>query len=343
VALWLLPATGAIVAVALGSVWLWANLPITRFERQASANPGWFWLLVRANFTKVLLVQMLLAAWAGSQLSWPYLFLLGWTLLMGDSHRVWLSSLPLSRRALLWAMLAPLLGSLLLGIFAGFDQRSVAPAYATGDNLPPLPNDSYVDVRGTRAPPIRSPWGESVQPPEMPVLKSNGVRALAYDPYFVGPSNSERFAAWQFAREAHDVYGIELSKDSLRIVLRGRLEPLADQPRMRILTAAFATALLLFFALLGLVCKGPRASFALSWLQAVPWWAGLLPTAIFFSGAGPGGGWRQWMLFQVSPSLPHHNFLMTAILVAALAPLYWLLEIVFRQIEFPDKKAQTNA
>ena len=89
--------------------------------------------------------------------------------------------------------------------------------------------------------------------------------------------------------------------------------------------------------------EGPRASFALSWLQAVPWWAGLLPTAIFFSGAGPGGGWRQWMLFQVSPSLPHNNFLMTAILVAALAPLYWLLEIVFRQIEFPDKKAQTNA
>jgi hypothetical protein len=179
-----------------------------------------------------------------------------------------------------------------------------------------------------------------------------GAPEFIYNPYWVHPENSRRFAEWQFARETRDIYGRALTPESAAAASKAGLKPVAQQPRMQFLTLAFGAALLLAMALLDAIWQWhkllglPRVVRA--WLHPVVLpFAMSMGVSLFVPKKSASfdwlGGFIQAKLMRLSALLPHNNLLMAAIVLAALAALYGALETVFNQVEFPTKDPQEKA
>ena len=130
----------------------------------------------------------------------------------------WLYALPVRRSALLFLFVLPLLLSLAAGYSIGmhrdrwFGERIyVLPSQAWPPttertnckmwNIVP-PVEFWKPAQDDKAPMLQAPWGETFQPP---ISIVQGVRI--YNPYAVGPKNSQRFFDWQFAHATLDAYG----------------------------------------------------------------------------------------------------------------------------------------
>jgi hypothetical protein len=269
----------------------------------------------------------------------------------------WLFALPVHPRILLSAILLPLVLTFAGGYLVRVHLPSFPTPYATGiwvrasQGLPAsshyrqdpdcktwnvLPSlDFWVPVKGGKAPLMKAPWGETYQPP---VFHESGFDV--FDPYAVGCGNSERFLDWQFNRAAIAVFGRPVPRRKDECCYVGDFNVVVTSLRTQFVTVAAMTGFGMFAMIVVLVNNGHRfrrlgrpvritimslvlaAGFAVVMLDA---WDKLVLT--------------QW----VSWALPSSLFGAIAATIPLLAILYWILDILFRQVEIVDKPEPSTA
>jgi hypothetical protein len=335
---------GAAAAMALIGIWIaitWATPKSATDGSVGTARAHWLWPLLKSGLSWRLLFVVPIAAWLGLRVNWGTVPFLGFFLMTDRLRQPWLLQLPMSRRALLWGMLLPVIVPFLAGMAAGYIRTPRAPSAQ-------VPLDYYVSTPDPATAEVRSPWGETARPPTQLISAMFGPIMYFYNPYWVGPDNSPRFAEWQFARETRDIFGQALTAEAIPAAIRAGLKPLPQQPRMEFLTMAFGAAVLLAMALAGALRQWHRLSGMPRVVRAMLHPFGL-PFALiggqsfFFvvsRASDPLGAFIQGRLLRLSAALPRNDILMTAVVLAALAALYLALETIFNQVEFPGRKTQ---
>jgi uncharacterized protein YunC (DUF1805 family) len=270
----------------------------------------------------------------------------------------WLWSFPLSRRALLWLNLLPVLLPLLVSqalynrcysYISDRTPRLSGPEWGyfagwTGSRTPnvAMPLEYWSIAPGGRVPEVRAPWGEISKPQSYSLP---GV--TIYNPYAVGPGNSSRFLEWQFGRAAQAVYGRQMSVRAYQYARSSparlsQLRPISMQLRFQILEIAAMLALV--FAVQWL--NGCGAVARLRWRPLnylVEWLPMLLPFLLIavdlLSPLHGLGNNSQALIYAglswLSRALPDGlwSAVGAAILLAALP--YWALERQARRWEIP--------
>jgi hypothetical protein len=331
----------------LAKLW-WTYIPEWHWQSARSLR-GSIWPPLRFLWNWWTLILIPLFCLFGLEQSWVSLLMCCFFFMTTGAVDPIVRALPISRRHLLWALLAPTAIPFLIGIafsnlyipqrtIADFRHQAGDSGYRSYDGNPPgliVPQYLFRESPVLPIPPVVSPWGESATP--LPSLV--GRFTAIYDPYWVWTSNSNRFFEWQFARATRDIYGKPLLPKDLPAALADGLVPLTRQPRMVILKIAFGAALLLFIALLPVMSNWhrlrriPRPLLLLTPL--------LLPVAaigsITFLAPFSPDVYADRFLLHLSAILPSNLAFTIPILIVALAPLYWAVEAVFNQAEFPDK------
>jgi len=304
------------------------------------------------------LVIIPLAAWLGLDSSWSLLPFAGLFLGHLTVQHPYLLGLPISRRHILWAILAPVIVPYLIGSafsprfqgpdrIANFTQPSPKSSWREFYGNPPgltVPLYYFQTYETQQTPPrIVAPWGESAQPTPSTATYNGGSYQVTYDPYWVGPENTDRFFEWQFARATRTIYGKPFTPPQLRVALRAGLRPVTEQPRAQVVRMAFGTALLLTLGLLSALSNWYRLRAVPRRLRALlPFW---LPMIALIVAATLAPmlllTFVPRLLVGLSALLPSNFALMTLVLLAALVPLCWALETVFQEIEFSDKSKET--
>jgi hypothetical protein len=223
----LAPVSGLISVLIFGWTWSYlprvadgewkpkrAEIPVARFSR-ARRNAWWLYNWKDVVWMGIVFLQTIFGIWFNAMLFF-------WSLSIQTREYIrWMDSLPVNRRFLLAARLAPPLIALALGYVAAMEfgwgsswnrqltlttsqqwpPDSESPAQCRMSNVQP-PIDYWRPARNRRAPVIQAPWGESFQPPVVHVF---GLEV--YDPFAVGCDNSQRFSDWQYERASLAVYG----------------------------------------------------------------------------------------------------------------------------------------
>jgi len=351
---------------ALGTfLWTWRTVPktfqsapleVSRAEKAAgaassdrqSAYPwrpvlrtvfpwGGFWIIVP-------FVMMLLGAFR------PYIFIFAGGAWQSARPAVrWLFTLPVSRRVILNGILFSVLFSFGGGYLVSIQLPSIpTPAFRgiwvrpyqelpqwsgsheaaeckTPNVLPSL--DFWVVAKGGQVPRIEAPWGETFQPP---VFRKAGFDIL--NPYAVGCENSERFLDWQFSRATEAVYGRPLPRDKDESWQTGHV--VVTSLRTQFVNVAFIAASAMLAMMVALLndwrgfrrISGP----ARITLMSLPVGAGITVMLLDSANKLPVTQWMSWVLPQSLPA---------AILLAIvpLAVVYWLLDVLFREVELVDR------
>jgi hypothetical protein len=358
--------TGVAASPLLGKL-CWTYWSEWEERRSGSIRPAVgrpIWPLLRMICSLQALAVAPLAYLVGRNPSWTMLpFAAMFLMTLGRSQR-YLMALPVSRRGLLLGKLLPVLIPLLAGIPYGYrvghlnwNMPSI-PSSDTSDwrhysGNPPgveVPWDYFRRLDGPSPPEIVAPWGETAQARSQKFTQMVGPPLAAYNPYAVWHKNSDGFFEWQFGRATRAIYGKSLRPDELPAAIRAGLKPVTEQPRMEILNMAFAAASLLVIGLLSAMsrCYYSRhlPEFMRSMLKplGLPL-IGMFAVAFFVpsfsANFDPVAARVQPLLFRLSALLPANLIWMTLLLLAALATLYWALETVFNQVEFPDKPKET--
>ena len=322
-------------APCLAKLW-WTYLPEWHWQRSRSLR-GFIWPPLRFLWNWRTLVIISLYCLFGLEQSWVSLTICYFFFLPPVDPIV--RALPISRRQLLWAMLGPSAIPFLIGIgfshlyipdktIAVFDHPTNQTGYRSYTGNPPGLNIPQYLFSESPAP-VVAPWGESATPSPNQVWSLRAV-AMLYNPYWVSPTNSDRFFEWQFASATRDIYGKPLLPKELPAALAQGLVPLTRQPRMLVLKIAFGAACLLLITLLSVMsnwrrlCRIPR-----SLLVSGPF---LLPAAGIMAI-------QLLALFTFNDYIDRFLLKLSnpALMIAILAPLYWAVEAVFKQVEFPDK------
>jgi hypothetical protein len=310
--------------------------------RVASDHPIWPLLQVLCSWRT--LATVLFAFWVGFNRSWGTLFLTGFFLQVDRLPNSSVLGLPISRRSILAARLLPAILPFFIGVaFDNHWQRSdgivsltlpsewSAPPQLYGLQIPP-----DFSRESDTPPPIVAPWGEAAQS-----LPTGNL----YNPYWVSPFNSERFAAWQFARATRAVYGKTLRPEELGPALRAGLRPITGQPRFKLLRmgvgAAWFVAVSLFAAL-GIWRRFNLNSRFIAGALKSSMQPALFILASIIARAWPRGPRLQFWLIRLSAILPANIGLMTLLLLAVIGTLYWGLETIYSQVEFLDKPKETE-
>jgi hypothetical protein len=262
----------------------------------------------------------------------------------------WLDSLPLSHRRRLLINLIPALviavGGTAFGLRLATDNYPVGvgdeATLADGRVGTPdveLSLEYWKHARGSTAPVIESPWGETFRPA---IVSMFGY--TLYNPYSTGPNNSQRFFDWQFERATELVYGQRLNSRRLYAAKKAGLRPITARARMRILNLAAVTLLLLVLIFLREIFRWRRVrqlsrlarGLLMATAIALPLGAIL---ALSFIPISRGGGVAivqhlvQWLLFRVSALLPDNLLALTVAAAVPVVLMYWLLERLFAQTE----------
>jgi hypothetical protein len=172
----------------------------------------------------------------------------------------WLFTLPYSRRSILLMLLAPALIALaFVGLSGNLWARLQARAGMVRVGYGPRWNRADPGGTGTRnvqvpytfwrwsadpLPVIQAPWGEKAEPQPY-----NLLGYALYNPYAVGPENSQRFLEWQFERATQDIVGRSIPLAESETLKTMRLLPITQRPANQLL----ATIFLLSIGLLELV------------------------------------------------------------------------------------------
>jgi hypothetical protein len=278
----------------------------------------------------------------------PYLFLIfsagAW---QAARPRVrWLFALPLPPRVVLAAVFLPLILSIDAGYLISVHVPSFPAPYMrglsvrssqiyNGDRIPDckMPNvlpswEFWVRPRNGVSPLIHSPWGETFQPP---VIREFGFQV--YNPYAVGCGSSDRFFDWQFNRATSAVYERPIPPDKDIRMITGYRVVTSLRTQFVNLMAYSVIALLAMivsiavdgyrFRRLPRVVRGTLISIAVA--------AGAVAMML---DAGDKLNLTQWLAW----ALPQSTALLAAVAIPVLALLYWLLDMLFRQVELVDKR-----
>lgn len=132
--------------------------------------------------------------------------------------------LPVSRVLLLRWLLLPGIAALVIGglIGAAVDHWRTRPAealvldawtevYGSGLRVPP---DVWEPVWGAAPAAVEAPWGESVAPESVELVR--GLPLRLWKPYTTVPGSSADFVAWQVARAVARVHGVIIPADTIR-------------------------------------------------------------------------------------------------------------------------------
>ncbi len=266
----------------------------------------------------------------------------------------WLLALPISPRALLAIVLAPILlafvGGCVLAVHLPWYPRPSGVEIRLSSSQGPLrgspgddsckmlnitpPTDYWVPLtKSGSAPLIRSPWGETFQP--------SSYRLYGFDvfnPYAVGCGNSQQFFEWQFARATDATFG--------RSVSRAEYERLGHGLSTMVVTR-FREQAVNIFGLVGLVLLAMLMMLLDSWnrLRRIPRPARFVPLC-FLSIAVSGSMFlsqdlntSQWLSWALPANLP----VAISLLALTLAALYWGIDKLFGQAEFVDKLQSPTA
>jgi len=312
------------------------------------------WRLVFANILSshpAWLLQFVIIGMSPAS-KWPYAMgatlwgILGLVWVSTRAKTRWLAALPVPPGRLLACILVPAL----LAVSAGYELGLRIPAIAdtmergvlvtsSADteiadtsqdckmfNVLP-PNEYLVRAKEDNAPIIRAPWGETFDP------ATNWVDGFdVYNPYSSGCNNSERFLDWQFARATAAVYGHSIPRDhsagSYVVV-----SPLAiPRPRKQLATIAVTFFGLTLMMLLVILEDWYRLHHMGRRLRRLLCILATLPFMVLFGRVNEVGQWLSW-------ALPANPFAAIAVALLPLALIYWVLETIFRQLEFIDKPA----
>jgi hypothetical protein len=287
----------------------------------------------------------------------PYLFVFFAASWQSARPRVrWLFALPVRPRVLLSVTLLPVALTLAGGYLVSVHLPPFPTAYARGisvratQGLPQWSNarqnqdcrtlnvlpslEFWLPVKGGKAPLIKAPWGETFQPP---VFHKSGFDI--YDPYAVDCGNSERFLDWQFNRAAVAVYGRPIPRKKDECCYTGDFH-VVTSPRTQFVALAAMTGLGLVSLIVTLVNDWHRfrrlarpvrvTIMCLAWATAV---------AVMLLDAWDKFVLTQWMSWTLPPSLSGA----IAVTVPLLAILWWVLDILFGQVELVDKPEPSTA
>ncbi|MEO8881265.1 MAG: hypothetical protein ABI446_12810 [Gemmatimonadaceae bacterium] len=233
-----------------------ASSPLTRLRDVSTAMVPESWKpVLRSTFSPRFLIFYGVVFFSAGIGSWLLMLALA-TMSISSSTRYsmrWLSAIPLSNRARLLLSLVPTVFTLSVCTVAGRiigpqfgvdrDLSFRAPMSSIGPsnyfNRSKVPLEYWSRSKGTVAPAIVAPWGESSAADTITVLGMT-----LFDPYTSGSDNSSRFVDWQVARATSAIYGYPMSVAQEKH--GDHPEPLMDrEPRMRILNAAAVLALML--------------------------------------------------------------------------------------------------
>jgi hypothetical protein len=221
-------------------------------EKQTRAfGGGWLSILplVRAAMPRLVVVMLVMVAFQGLMGSWTYGVVASFGLpSMARRASRWLWGLPISRRTLLAITVVPYLatmaGSFAVGAWLRvFDRGRETPVVMYDQSTRHV--ECWRFVRGTVAPVVQAPWGETAHP--------EGTRLLggvAYNPFVVMPRSSPQFVEWQFLRATEAIYGRPISSAEYRRLDRRVLRPLSLQWQGVLMN----TAVMLVTAMFGVFC-----------------------------------------------------------------------------------------
>lgn len=263
----------------------------------------------------------------------------------------WLFALPVHPRVLLSAILLPFVLPIAAGYLVGIHLPSFLMLYGRGisvwasQGLPQwsrylrepdcktlnvIPSlDFWALANEGKAPSIQAPWGETFQPP---VFHKSGFDI--FNPYAVGCGNSERFLDWQFNRAAIAVYGRPVPRKNDEGGYEVDSYVVVRSPRTQFVTVAAMTGFAMLIMIVTMLndwhrfrrLAGPVRVTILS-LAAAAGFAVVMPDI------GDRFALNQWVSWTLPPSLSGA----IAVVIPALAILYWILDILFRQVEIVDK------
>jgi hypothetical protein len=261
----------------------------------------------------------------------------------------WLFALPVRPRALLAAILLPLLLSISAGYLVSVHLPFIPAPHArylslrasqdlpkwsgyrqdsgckTLNVLPPV--DFWVLAKDGKAPLIQAPWGETFQPPVFHVYGFD-----IFNPWAVGCLNSERFLDWQFNRATLAVYERPIPRKKDDDIVDSYV--VVTSLRTQFVTIAAITGLAMLCMTGALLNDGHRfrrlAGPVRTTIISVMGAAGCTLMLLDASDKLVLTQWVAWVLPQsLSGAI--------AVAVPLLAILCWLLDTLFRQVELVDK------
>jgi hypothetical protein len=241
----------------------------------------------------------------------------------------WLAALPAPSRAFLLVALIPMALPVVTGAALGsIEWHGEARRAGT--------LDVDVPIRFWRlapdgvAPVVKAPWGETVQPATVTVL-----RYTIYNPYEVGLRNSARFLDWQIERAIEKVYREPATPSELATVRRMGLPLGTRPPNVQVL--CLATIILL--ALGAAWCEELSYRFRLQRFSLWRMLANALQTSGMIFFIVPPWPW----LLSIASYLPHNPAIVTAIAAVPVLLLLLLLDWQFRHSDQPPSISRPRA
>jgi hypothetical protein len=258
----------------------------------------------------------------------------------------WLLALPVSRQKLLLLILLPVAAILIVSTAISSAMPLFRYRQPLSDTPCPSPTN-YLDVHkclnvsptywtwsiGNSQPYIRAPWGEMCA-----AEKQTFLGITASNPWTVRGDSSFQFFDWQLHRASLAIFGgpppREVFFHSARLV-----RPLVRRPRLLVagagVTLAWYMALLFLTNLPGWVRMPGRPNVA-RWIGrvlSIPLLLAWLFPTLWMKQHTDYNVALDAVLFRLSPFLPQSTAAVTALTLAVLLVLYWLLENHFEEVE----------
>jgi hypothetical protein len=195
----------------------------------------------------------------------------------------------------------------------------------TPNVLPSL--EYWIPAKSGRAPVIRSPWGETFQPP---AYRESGF--VVYNPYAVGCDNSRRFLEWQFNKATVAIFGRPIALDK-------NVDPYVEQTPVteggrQLIDIAAIIGFSMLSMLIAMVFDWSRFRALPNWLRAaIMSLVGAAACGLFLLAATFKLDVIQWIAWTL-PASPTGAI---AVLFLALTLLYLAIDRLFRELEFVDK------
>jgi hypothetical protein len=324
----------ALVPIA-ARIW-WTYVPEGAWFRPTPLTRLPMWPLVRILWSPKTLFHIAMACWFGFDRSFSLLPFSSFIFFPAFKPNRFVLPLPISRRLILLAALAPVIAAYFAGAALSIEPERIVDFTRQSGSPPGLlvPNWALRSFPISDVPPIVAPWGESSQPRVQTIAATFGGSEYLYNPYWVGPDNSPRFVEWQFGRATAAIYGRALTLEQLHTALLAGLRPITSQARLSIIRMGFGVAWLLTIAVIAAIERWTSARWARRLLPWLPF-LGILVASLFLAAVWP--YLIPSALLRLSALLPSNLILMTLLLLVPLACLYRLLETVFRYTEFPEK------
>ncbi len=251
----------------------------------------------------------------------------------------WLATLPVSRRQIMFCLLAPYL--LLYSVSQLVDLNFGISARQTRDSRLEYRHSSIqldpkspqlIRTAADSHPVITAPWGETYQPG----LYHRGNKTY-FNPWASGPESSRRFQEWQFRRATRTVYGRELPLE--RVSELAQLRPAGIEPLVQLEVVSAADLLALLVVAIALLPNWSRLKFipqkirkGLAMALALPV---ILCAAIWPLAAGklenlPVGAMAQLFALRITSPIGPEAWVAAAALAVV---LLWVIDREFAEME----------